>query len=208
MVLAMTTWFSASAVLPQLRQDWSLTTNEGSLLTISVQLGFVVGAVVSTAANLADLVAPLRLMLLGRPDHRVSTPAPGQRARRRAMAVRDPRHLRPDGRRGTGGRAAGPRRALPVPGRDVRPGPTRRAFADRGVRLATIGYFGHMWHVRRPVGLFRTAPTPVVLVIGLVWGSGWWLTRPSSRRSSPSRPTSATSAPRSPDASRIAGGLG
>ncbi|MDP8992577.1 MAG: MFS transporter [Actinomycetota bacterium] len=65
MLLAMTTWFSASAVLPQLRREWDLSSNMGSLLTISVQLGFVAGALVSATLNLADVVTPRRLMLLG-----------------------------------------------------------------------------------------------------------------------------------------------
>src|SRR5690606_27243983 len=37
----------------------------GSWLTIAVQLGFVAGAVGSAAFNLADLVRPRRLMLIG-----------------------------------------------------------------------------------------------------------------------------------------------
>lgn len=65
MVLAMTTWFSASAVLPQLREEWELSSTAGSWMTIAVQLGFVVGAVGSAAFNVADLVAPRRLMLVG-----------------------------------------------------------------------------------------------------------------------------------------------
>jgi MFS family permease len=65
MVLSMTTWFSASAVLPQLREQWTLSTTVASWLTISVQLGFVFGAVVSATVNLADLVVPRRLILLG-----------------------------------------------------------------------------------------------------------------------------------------------
>ena len=52
--LAMAPWFSASAVLPQLTDEWSLSTGAGSWLTISVQLGFVVGAVVSAMFNLPD----------------------------------------------------------------------------------------------------------------------------------------------------------
>ncbi|HEY3483928.1 MAG TPA: hypothetical protein VGK49_01035, partial [Ilumatobacteraceae bacterium] len=44
LVLSMTTWFSATAVLPQLRDDWSLSSTGASWLTIAVQLGFVVGA--------------------------------------------------------------------------------------------------------------------------------------------------------------------
>ena len=53
MVLTMTTWFSASAVIPQLREDWHLSTTEASFLTIAVQAGFVVGALGSALFNLA-----------------------------------------------------------------------------------------------------------------------------------------------------------
>src|SRR3954447_23172060 len=58
MLLCMTTWFSASAVVPQVRAAWHLTTNQASLLTIAVQLGFVVGAVISAALTLADVFPP------------------------------------------------------------------------------------------------------------------------------------------------------
>ena len=44
LVLAMSTWFSAAAVLPQLRADWELSSGESAWLTIAVQLGFVAGA--------------------------------------------------------------------------------------------------------------------------------------------------------------------
>ena len=62
MVLTMSTWFSASAVIPQLRDLWDLSTNEGSLLTIAVQVGFVVGAVGSALLNLADVHPPRRVL--------------------------------------------------------------------------------------------------------------------------------------------------
>ncbi len=65
MVMSMATWFSASAVLPQLREQWGLSSTAGSWLTIAVQLGFVVGAVASALLNLADIVAPRRLILAG-----------------------------------------------------------------------------------------------------------------------------------------------
>jgi MFS transporter len=61
----MTTWFSATAVLPQLRTAWALTTVQASFLTIAVQVGFVAGALVSAFFNLADIVAARTLMLLG-----------------------------------------------------------------------------------------------------------------------------------------------
>jgi len=64
-VLSMGAWFSASAVLPQLRGLWHLSAGAGSLMTISVQLGFVAGCLASAILNLADLVRPRRLILLG-----------------------------------------------------------------------------------------------------------------------------------------------
>lgn len=64
LILAMTTWFSASAVVPQLREDWGLSNGSAAWLTIAVQLGFVCGAVVSSLLNLADVVSP-RYVILG-----------------------------------------------------------------------------------------------------------------------------------------------
>ncbi len=53
-VMAMSSWFSASAVVPQLRLDWGISTTQGTLLTVAVQLGFVVGALLSATFSLAD----------------------------------------------------------------------------------------------------------------------------------------------------------
>jgi MFS family permease len=64
-LLAMTTWFSATAVVPQLQQDWSLSTTASASLTLAVQLCFVAGALVSAVGNLADLLPPTRLLLIG-----------------------------------------------------------------------------------------------------------------------------------------------
>jgi MFS family permease len=61
MVLSMTTWFSASAVLPQLRAAWALSPTEAAWLTIAVQLGFVTGALVSAVTNLPDRVPARRV---------------------------------------------------------------------------------------------------------------------------------------------------
>ncbi len=65
LVLAMSTWFSTAAVLGQLRTAWDLSASAGAWLTIAVQLGFVVGAGVSSVTNLADRIAPRRLLLAG-----------------------------------------------------------------------------------------------------------------------------------------------
>ncbi|MFQ5557160.1 MAG: MFS transporter, partial [Acidimicrobiales bacterium] len=62
-MLSMSPWFSTAAVLSQLRADWDLDRVTGSWLTIAVQLGFVLGALVSALLNLADRVPSRRLML-------------------------------------------------------------------------------------------------------------------------------------------------
>lgn len=65
MLFGMTTWFSATAVVPQLEAAWAITPGQAAWLTIAVQLGFVVGALGSAILSIADLVAPRRLMLFG-----------------------------------------------------------------------------------------------------------------------------------------------
>jgi MFS family permease len=60
--LAMSVWFSASAVVPQLTAEWRLSGALQSWLTTSVQIGFVAGALVSALLNLADRVPTQRLM--------------------------------------------------------------------------------------------------------------------------------------------------
>lgn len=65
LLLAMTTWFSATAVIPQVADRWSLSSTQAALLTIAVQLGFVGGALVSAVLGLADRIPPRRLMLYG-----------------------------------------------------------------------------------------------------------------------------------------------
>ncbi len=55
-LLAMSVWFSASAVVSALGADWQLDASQRAWLTISVQLGFVVGAFGSALFNLADRV--------------------------------------------------------------------------------------------------------------------------------------------------------
>jgi MFS family permease len=65
LVLGFSTWFSATAVVPQLTELWGLSATGKAWLTISVILGFVVGALISSALNLADRVRPQMVMLVG-----------------------------------------------------------------------------------------------------------------------------------------------
>ncbi|MFT5515547.1 MAG: MFS family permease [Rhodothermales bacterium] len=64
-LLAMAVWFSASALVPQLRAEWSLGTGAAAWLTMSVQLGFVAGAVVSALFNLPDRWPANRVFAVG-----------------------------------------------------------------------------------------------------------------------------------------------
>ena len=64
LVLSMSTWFSATAVVPQLRDVWGLSDGAAAWLTIAVQLGFVAGALLSSVLSLADVLPP-RLVILG-----------------------------------------------------------------------------------------------------------------------------------------------
>lgn len=62
-LLAMAPWFSASAVSPALTRIWSLSPGATAWLTISVQLGFVIGALVSATLLLADRWSARRLIV-------------------------------------------------------------------------------------------------------------------------------------------------
>jgi len=64
-LLALALWFSASAVIPQLREHWALGPAAAGWMTASVQLGFVAGALASALANLPDRVALPRLIAAG-----------------------------------------------------------------------------------------------------------------------------------------------
>ena len=205
-VLSMGAWFSASAVLPQLRVLWNLSPGVGALMTISVQLGFVAGCVVSALLNLADLVRPRRLMLLGAGAAALinvgllfcdgpATALPVRFFTGASLALVYPPSLKAMAtwfrrERGTalgtlvGGLTLGSamphllnglggldwRRVIlgtsvltllggfvaefcttdgpfPFPSAVFNPRQIVASFANRGVRLATLGYFGHMWEL-------------------------------------------------------------
>ena len=58
----LTTWFSATAIVPELISDWALSPTAAAWLTNAVQLGFVAGAVGSSFVNLPDIVRMPGLM--------------------------------------------------------------------------------------------------------------------------------------------------
>jgi len=56
-LLGMSLWFSGSAVVPALRVEWNLSDSAASWLTLSVQLGFVAGTLLSALLNLPDVIS-------------------------------------------------------------------------------------------------------------------------------------------------------
>ena len=64
-LLAMSPWFSASAVAPLITEELSLSGLDLPKLTIAVQLGFVVGALLLAATGAADVLPARALFLAG-----------------------------------------------------------------------------------------------------------------------------------------------
>jgi MFS family permease len=206
LVLSMTTWFSASAVVPQLREEWSLSNTGAAWLTIAVQLGFVAGALVSSVLNVADVFSPRSVILAGASGAagaNVILAAAGGAGmgiplrlatgfflagvyppalKLMATWFRSGRGLAlgtivgaltlgsalPHLVNGLGGldwrtviyatsaltvlgglvaRFCVHDGPFPFPAAVFDPHQTRFVFANRGVRLASVGYFGHMWEL-------------------------------------------------------------
>jgi MFS family permease len=61
-VLANSTWFSATAVIPALQRDWGFGASGAAWLVVAVQVGVIAGNVGSALLNLADRVEPRRLI--------------------------------------------------------------------------------------------------------------------------------------------------
>jgi MFS family permease len=230
LILAMSTWFSASAVIPQLKEVWHLRASASAWLTIAVQLGFVSGAVVSSLLNLADIVLPRHVILGG---------AVGAAAANLLLAVAGGPVLGIPLRFATGFFLAGvyppafklmstwfkqgrglalgvlagaivvgngmPHLVNGLGGLDwhvviyatsaltvaggliaelaIREGPFRfppaifdlrqagRVFANRGVRLAALGYVGHMWELFAMYAWFLAFFTAVLEARGVTVGS-------------------------------------
>ena len=65
LLLALVPWFSAASVAPLIAAEWQITDLETAFLTVAVQLGFVVGALVVAFTGAADVIAPRRLIAGG-----------------------------------------------------------------------------------------------------------------------------------------------
>ncbi len=61
-VLALATWFSATAVVPALERAWGLSPAGAAWLAGAVPAGFVAGSLLSALLNLADRIEPRRLI--------------------------------------------------------------------------------------------------------------------------------------------------
>ena len=61
-LLVLSLWFSATAVMPALSREWQLGDGGRAGLTIAVQLGFIIGTLLSALGNLPDIYSPRLLM--------------------------------------------------------------------------------------------------------------------------------------------------
>ncbi|HXH82290.1 MAG TPA: MFS transporter, partial [Candidatus Tectomicrobia bacterium] len=61
-LLALSLWFSASAVLPALRREWGLGDAGSAGLTVAVQLGFIAGTLALALGNVPDIWPARRVM--------------------------------------------------------------------------------------------------------------------------------------------------
>jgi MFS family permease len=206
LLFGMSPWFSATAVIPQLRGEWELSSNAAAWLTIAVQLGFVAGALLSSVGNVADVLPPRLVILVGSAGAAAAnlaiTAADGPRAaiplraltgfflagvyppafklmatwfrRGRAFALGTLAgaiaigSAAPHFVNGLGGLdwhivvyttsaltlAGGalawslvPEGPYPFPRAPFDPRQVRLVLRNRGVRLASLGYFGHMWEL-------------------------------------------------------------
>ncbi|WP_350334031.1 MFS transporter [Coralliovum pocilloporae] len=63
-VAVVSLWFSASAVAPDLQREFAISPDRMALLTSAVQVGFVVGSLISAIAGLADRMDPRRFFMI------------------------------------------------------------------------------------------------------------------------------------------------
>jgi MFS family permease len=240
----MTTWFSATAVVPELRQEWDLGNTAAAWLTIAVQVGFVAGALAVSAFSVADVISARVVILAGSSGAAAanalllvadgpSLAIPVRAATGFCLAAVYPPALKLAAtwfRRGRGTAlgilvgaltlgSAGPHLVNGLGGLDWRvvvgvtsvltaaggvivftgvregpyPFPAARfdprqiglVLRNRGVRLASLGYFGHMWELYAMWAWFlvffaavaadgRAAAYATFAVIG-IGAAGCWL---------------------------------
>lgn len=65
LLLALVPWFSAASVAPLIAAEWRIDSLETALLTVAVQVGFAVGALVVAFSGAADVVPAARLIAMG-----------------------------------------------------------------------------------------------------------------------------------------------
>jgi MFS family permease len=63
-LFSMSLWFSASSVVPVLIKDWHISDSTAAWLTLAVQIGFVIGTLISAIFNLPDIVNSRRFMAI------------------------------------------------------------------------------------------------------------------------------------------------
>ncbi|HEY6249483.1 MAG TPA: MFS transporter [Candidatus Angelobacter sp.] len=62
-LLAMSLWFTGTAVLPQVTKIWESGIALGSWLTVAVQIGFAVGALTFAIFNIPDIFSPITVFV-------------------------------------------------------------------------------------------------------------------------------------------------
>lgn len=86
-LLGMSLWFSASAVLPAISAEWRLTESSAAWFTLAVQLGFVVGTLISALFNLPDIINARYLFTISAIAGALTNACFGLFAREAALAI-------------------------------------------------------------------------------------------------------------------------
>ncbi|HEU4414363.1 MAG TPA: MFS transporter, partial [Candidatus Angelobacter sp.] len=63
-LLAMSLWFTGTAVIPQVTGLWHSGLALGSWLTIAVQIGFSLGAIIFALLNIPDIFSPIKVLII------------------------------------------------------------------------------------------------------------------------------------------------
>src|SRR6476661_9106677 len=63
-LLAMSLWFTGTAVIPQITTLWHSGLAMGSWLTIAVQIGFSLGAITFALFNIPDVFSPIKVLFI------------------------------------------------------------------------------------------------------------------------------------------------